>query len=209
MQANQKFWTKIAAKYAARPISNMQAYEQTLERIVSHLPADARVLELGCGTGGTAVRLAPHVGTFLATDFADGMIAEAHKRDVPGNVRFAVADVFDPSLDVGGYDAVIALNVVHLMEDAPKVHARVSELLAKDGLFISKTPCIGERDLGFKFGLMRRMIPLMQWLGKAPFVRLLSIVALEAEITEAGFRIVETGNYPVRPPSHLVVARKV
>ena len=63
--------------------------------------------------------------------------------------------------------------------------------------------------MGFKFGLIKRAIPVMQWMGKAPFVRFETIAKLEADITRAGFDIVETGNYPVRPPNHFVVATRV
>ena len=51
-------------------------------------------------------------------------------------------------------------------------------------------------------------IPILQRLGKAPFVHFATIDGVEQDITGAGFRIVETGNYPVRPPNHFVVARK-
>lgn len=206
MHPDSKFWTKLAAKYAARPISDMEAYEQTLSRIRAHLPPNARVLEIGCGTGGTAERLAADVKTYIATDFSEGMIAQAHLRDVPDNVEFRVADVFDPAFETGSFDAVIALNLLHLVPDTHQVYARVQNLLKPGGVFISKTPCIGERDLGFKFGLLKRAIPVMQWLGKAPFVRFLSRNDMDQEITTAGFRIIETGNYPVRPPNHFVAA---
>lgn len=206
MQPNPRFWTKIAGKYAARPINDMAAYDQTLSRIRAHLPSDARVLEIGCGTGGTALRLAADVKTYLATDFSEGMIDQAHLRDAPDNVEFRVADVFDPAFEEGSFDAIIALNLLHLLDDMPTVYARLRKLLKPEGVFVSKTPCIGEGDLGFKFGLLKRAIPIMQWLGKAPFVRFLSRDDMDHEITTAGFRIVETGNYPVRPPNHFVVA---
>ncbi len=209
MEPNPNFWTKLAAKYAARPISDMGAYTQTLDRIRTHLPENARVLEIGCGTGGTAERLAASVAHYVATDFSEGMIAQAHLRDVPQKVEFRVADVFDDSLEEQSFDAVIALNLLHLVDHPPQVYARVTRLLKPGGVFISKTPCIGERELGFKFSLLKRAIPIMQWLGKAPFVRFLSREDMDDEISTAGFRIVETGNYPVRPPNHFVVAHPI
>jgi len=39
-------------------------------------------------------------------------------------------------------------------------------------------------------------------------VRFDTIAELDMTITKAGFRIVEAGNYPVRPPNHFVVAKK-
>lgn len=209
MTVDQTFWDKTAPKYARQPISNMGAYEETLARTVSYLRPDARLLELGCGTGGTALRLAPHVHSIVATDFSAGMIAQAHERPQAGNVSFMQADVFSPELEPGVFDVIVGFNLFHLVEDGPAAYARIHELLSPEGLFISKTPCIGEPSLGWKFGLLRRAIPLMQLFGKAPFVRYETILQLDHDISRAGFRIVETGNYPVRPPNHFVVARKV
>ncbi len=209
MKPDSAFWDKIAAKYAAQPISDMASYNLTMERVASHLTPDARVLELGCGTGGTALRLADHVGQILATDFSSGMIAQAQARDGADNVQFLQAGVFDDTLTLGGFDVVMGFNVFHLVEDLPATFARIHALLAPGGIFISKTPCLGERSLGLKFGLLKRLIPAMQWVGKAPYVSFESIAGIEAKIAAAGFRIVETGNYPVRPPNHFVVATRL
>lgn len=209
MKSDPSFWTKMSAKYAASPISDMPAYEATLDRVEAHMPKGARVLELGCGTGSTALRLAPHVHSIIATDFSEGMIEQAKARPSAENVQFLCADVFDPTLEDGVFDVVMAFNLFHLVPDTRRAMARIHDLLAPDGLFISKTPCLGEQSLGFKFGLLKLAIPVMQWIGKAPFVRFETIKGVEADITDTGFDIVETGNYPARPPNHFVVAKRV
>ena len=209
MKSNPDFWSGMAKKYAASPISDMAAYEATMERVVAHMPRAARVLEIGCGTGSTALRLAPHAHSIVAADFAQGMIAQAKARPAADNVQFLCADTFDPALEDGVFDVVMAFNLFHLVEDTPAVMARIHDLLVPGGLFISKSVCLGERGLGLKFGLLKRLIPLMQWVGKAPFVRFETIAGLEADITAAGFDIIEAGDYPARPPSHFVVAKRV
>lgn len=209
MKMNPRFWDKVAAKYAAQAVSNPDAYEQTLERVVSYLKPTDRVLELGCGTGSTALKLAPHAGSILATDFSGGMIAQADAKPSAGNVQFLQADAFSPTLKDGSFDLVMGFNLFHLVENVDAVMARAHGLLAPGGLFISKSPCLGERSLGLKFGILKRLIPVMQLVGKAPFVRFETIAELDAKIARAGFEIVETGNYPVRPPNHFVVARRL
>ena len=209
MKPNALFWDGIAPSYAKRPIENMDAYEQTLERVASYLTPKARVLELGCGTGGTALRLAPHAGSILATDFSEGMIMQAEAREGVSNVRFQRTDAFDPGFSKGGFDVVLGMNLFHLIDDPGRAFARVHELLADGGLLIVKTPCIGGKGLGLKYGSLKLLLPLLQWVGKAPFVRYLSPQDCEREISDAGFRIIETGDYPVRPPNHFVVARKI
>lgn len=209
MQSTASFWDKMAPGYAAKPISDTDAYEATVARIKAHLPQDARLLELGCGTGGTALKLADAASEIYATDISGGMIAEALKRPQHPNVSFGVGDVFDPSLETGRFDVVMALNLVHLVPDSVAFFARVRALVKPGALFICKTPCLAEGGLGFKFGLLKAALPLLQWLGKAPSVRSFSVSELEDEIAAAGFEIIETGNYPAKPPNHFVVARAV
>jgi len=208
MTNDQAFWDRLAPKYRTQPISNEAAYEQTLDRLVSYLAPEHRVLELGCGTGGTALRLAPHVHSIVATDFAQGMIDQARARDAAPNVSFLRGDVYHPDLEPGVFDVVIGFNLFHLVRDRAAQLRRVADLLPRGGLFISKTPCIGAPRLGFKFGLIRALLPLMQLVGKAPFVSRLTVAQLERDIVAAGFEIVETGLYPDLPPNRFVVARR-
>ena len=48
---NETFWDKAAPKYAKDPISNMDGYNQTLDRMRVLLKSHHKVLEIGCGTG--------------------------------------------------------------------------------------------------------------------------------------------------------------
>jgi ubiquinone/menaquinone biosynthesis C-methylase UbiE len=57
-----RFWDRIARKYAADPIADMAGYEATLQRVQGLLSTEQDVLEIGCGTGTTALRLAPSPG---------------------------------------------------------------------------------------------------------------------------------------------------
>ncbi|MEM7075668.1 MAG: class I SAM-dependent methyltransferase [Pseudomonadota bacterium] len=207
MKHDPKFWDRHAPGYAKRPISDMSAYEATLDRIRTYLTPDARVLELGCGTGGTALRLAEDAGAVLATDISEGMIEQAHKRPPAPNVTFRAADVFDPELKDRQFDVVLALNLMHLLPDMPEFLTQVRKKVAPGGLFISKTPCLSEPGLGLKFGLLKAAIPVMQLTGHAPFVEFFRVAALEAAIAQAGFEIIETGDYPKTPTNRFVVAR--
>ena len=55
MQTATRFWGKTAGRYAKMPIRYAEAYEYALERTRSYLAKTDRVLELGCGTGSTAL----------------------------------------------------------------------------------------------------------------------------------------------------------
>jgi len=114
------FWDRIARKYAADLIADMAGYEATLRRVQALLTADQDALEIGCGTGTTALRLAPSVRRMLATDVSAAMITIAHEKllaqPVP-QLSFAVADADVPVFGQGAYDVALAFNLLHLVSD--------------------------------------------------------------------------------------------
>lgn len=212
MHTSATFWDKIAPRYAKSPIRDVDAYHYTRERTRSYLKATDTVLELGCGTGSTALELAPSVQKITATDISGGMIdiARGKAREAGiGNARFLTAAATDAMPDDGPYDVVLAHNLWHLVPGTEVAIEKVRGMVQPGGLFISKTPCLAQPGLGWRFGLMILAIPLMQAFGKAPFVRKFSIAELETMITDAGFEIIESGNFPAVPPSRYIVARRV
>jgi len=207
MNKTESFWDRAAAKYARSPIKDMEAYEKTLARVRANLKADDHVLEVGCGTGSTALLLADAVREITASDVSSAMIEIAKGKAADqkiANVTFVHATPFDDALGATAYDAVLAFNLLHLLEDLPAAIRRLRDLVGPGGLFISKTPCLSEKK-----GFLRPVISLMRLFGAASYVNFFSIKTLEEEIAKAGFDIVETGDYPPSAPSRFIVARKV
>ena len=79
-----RFWDRTSRKYAASAILDRAGYERTLDRTRALLGSGDRVLELGCGTGTTALLLADDVQHYLATDISAGMIAIANEKRAVG-----------------------------------------------------------------------------------------------------------------------------
>lgn len=205
MRTNANFWDRIADKYAASPIKNMEAYEQTMARTRSYLSTHQDVLEVGCGTGSTALLLAPNVKHMTATDISRRMIeiGEGKVRDQNAqNVTFRQAPLPDAALAPDFFDTVLCYNTLHLVTDLPAVLRNLRGALKPGGVFISKTVCLAEQTR-----LWAIPIRLMRLVGKAPYVKMLTFDALEEAIAAEGFEIVETGTYPA-PFSRFVVARK-
>ena len=75
-----RFWDRAARKYATDPIKDMRGYEHTLDRISDLVNSSDTLLEIGCGTGTTALRLAPSVSRVIATDVSSEMIAIAREK---------------------------------------------------------------------------------------------------------------------------------
>jgi ubiquinone/menaquinone biosynthesis C-methylase UbiE len=190
------FWDRIAQKYAADKISDQAGYEKTLERTISHLRSSDRVFEFGCGTGTTALRIAPHVAHILATDFSASMIAIAREKANAGahrNVEFKASTVVEDGSPDHSFDAVLGFNVLHLAAGRSNLLYGIRRMLKPGGLFISKTPCLSDMN-----PVIRLAVPLMQFVEKAPYVEFFSAVQLEAEIVAAGFAIIERGHHASR-----------
>ncbi len=204
--AAESFWDKSAEKYAKSPVRDEEAYAATLERVRAHLPADATALEVGCGTGTTALKLAPDVARLVATDISAKMIAIAEEKrgaSNADNVTFQQATLEDHPFEAGAFDVVFAFNFLHLHTDIPAALGEIHRLLKPGGMFFSKTVCLKEWK-----SLFPLLIPVMQLFGKAPYVKSLNSAALDGMIAGAGFEIMETGYYPEKSRSRFVVARR-
>ena len=207
MRNAEKFWDKLAKKYAKSPIKNIHAYNETMEHTKIHLSEGDNVLEVGCGTGSTALLLAASVKQITAIDLSANMIAIASnkaKDQHVENVKFIQSTLSDDILEKRSFDVILAFNFLHLLEDTPEAIRRIHELLKPAGLCISKTICLAEQGK-----LWSVLLYIMQKLGFAPYIKLLSILELEAFITNANFQIIETGVYPPSPPSMFIVAKKM
>lgn len=205
------FWDGISERYARSPIRNEDAYEVTLDRVRAHLTPDMRVLELGAGTGGTAVQLAPSVAQYTASDFAPSMVEIAKTRAAEAgldNIRAEVGRA--EALPEGPVDAILGFNLFHLVEDMDATLGAIAQALPVGGLFISKTPCLADMPKWHVRRLIRMALPLGQMLGKFPApVHLLHVPDMDAAVSRAGFEILEVDLLPPSVPSRLIVARKV
>jgi ubiquinone/menaquinone biosynthesis C-methylase UbiE len=71
-----------------------------------------RVLDIGCGTGAFAARLAGHTEHVDAVDKSAAMIEAARQR-TPANVTCIHADVLKLSLPAEHYDAIVSITALH------------------------------------------------------------------------------------------------
>jgi ubiquinone/menaquinone biosynthesis C-methylase UbiE len=204
-----RFWDRISRKYARDAIADQGGYERTLDRTRALLKPDDRVLELGCGTGTTALRLAGDVRSYLATDLSAGMIEIAREKQsvsaVP-NLDFQIATAEASLLDAGRFNAVLGFNYLHMVRDVPGTLRRIHTLLASGGLFISKTPCLG--DMNPLLSLV--LLPAMRAIGKAPYVSVFRQAELCRLVSSAGFDLIATENHASRGNDRrpCIVARK-
>lgn len=206
--SDARFWDRASRRYAASAIADQAGYERTLERTRALLGSGRRVLELGCGTGTTALRLAGDARSYLATDVSSEMIAIANEKrasdPVPSLVfRVATAEALVP--ETARYDAILGFNYLHLVRDLPGTLRSVHALLEADGLFVSKTPCVGDMN-----PLIRLLLPAMRAIGKAPYAGVFRAAQLSEHLSTAGFVVAATENHATRGDDKrpYIVARK-
>ena len=142
---NKEFYQTHAASFSA----TRTRLQPGALRVLAGVPADARVLDLGCGNGGLAASLAAvgHQSGYVGVDFSPELLAEAEKRVQPYtaagySAEFVQADLGagDWAADVpGSFDTVFAFAVLHHI---PSLELRlgflhqVRSLLAAGGRFV-------------------------------------------------------------------------
>ena len=159
-----RFWDRHAERYARARIGDEESYERKLKVTQQYLQPHMRVFEFGCGTGSTALRHAPHVAHIHATDGSPKMIEIAQGKAAEQNIEnvtFERASI-EGFETTERYDAVLALNILHLVDDAERSVHKAVQLLKPGGVLITSTPCLGDSLL---FTLL---LPPMRLIGLAP-----------------------------------------
>lgn len=203
---SQTFWDNMAERYAKRAVGDEASYAATLDISRGVLPKDASVLELGCGTGSTALLLADNVGAYLGTDISPKMIEIAQRKAADAGVTHVTFQVATAEADVGtGYDAVLAFNLLHLLDNVPQVLAQAHGMLKSGGVIVTKSACLAE---GVK-RLLWLPIAIARLLGKAPKIAFHDRAQLDKMFTDAGFVIETARMLPEGSANRVIVARRI
>ncbi len=201
------FWDNRSKKYDDDIKKHDSIYVKTIDSTKSLLTHSDVVLDFACASGEMSFDIAPHVQRVHGIDPSVKMIElanqKARARQVD-NITFDNIDAFDQRLESHSFSAIIAFNIFHLLNDAPRVLARLNDLLSTGGLLISQTPCLGERSWFF-----RSLISLAQNLGIAPLILSLAIAELESLVSSSDFEIFETKLWDEKTAVQWIVARKI
>lgn len=125
----------------------LTAYLQ--ERLKQEPEAKIRILEIGAGTGGTSAAVfqklkawQTHIKEYCYTDLSKAFLMHAENKYGPDNPyltykRFNVEEpASEQHIDAGGYDAVIAANVLHATKNIRQTLRNAKAVLKKNGLLL-------------------------------------------------------------------------
>lgn len=205
MNTPNTFWDRHADGYAKRPVANEASYPHKLAKSREYFRSDMDALELGCGTGSTALVHAPYVRHILATDISAKMLEIAERKKAEAsiqNVTFQQETLKAFKAPEESFDAISALSLLHLLEDKEAVIAKVYRLLKPGGVFITSTVCLGETMKFFKL-----LGPIGKFFGLLPTIKVFTVPELLQSLTHASFAI-DYQWQPEKGKSVFIVAKK-
>jgi 2-polyprenyl-3-methyl-5-hydroxy-6-metoxy-1,4-benzoquinol methylase len=207
---SESMWDRLANNWDTPGVSLGENDTRIIEKTKKYLDASDIILDYGCATGSIAIEIAAIVKEAHGIDISSKMIdlagRKADERKIK-NIDFTQATIFDESLRKESFDLILAFSILHLLENSPQVMNRINQLLKPGGLFISATPCLGEKT--FVSILINIPVFLLSKTGILPPINFVSVPRLVASITNENFQIIENESLSVHPINEcFIVARK-
>jgi SAM-dependent methyltransferase len=111
---------------------------KVLERVVEdlRLPARARILDAGCGSGRNMVELARH-GTVTGVELADASVALARER---GAGEVIAGSVLEMPFEADSFDLAASLDVIEHLEDDLTALRELRRVVAPGGSLLVTVP---------------------------------------------------------------------
>ena len=135
------FWDRIAPVYGIFvKIINGKAHRVLKRMVADAIRPDAAVLECACGTGMLSKEIAHKCRKLTATDFSVKMLEQAEKNCAAcENVTFCQADIMALAWPDQTFDAVVAGNVIHLLDEPLKALQEMNRVCTSGGTLIIPT----------------------------------------------------------------------
>ena len=160
------FWDRFAGLYDIAELANKRVNDTNAQKAACEIRKGDYVLDCAAGTGAFSAAAAENAGHVLCTDFSKKMLICSMKRAKRlgiTNISFAKRDILALKDGDGIFDAVIAGNVIHLVNDPEKAVSELIRVTKKGGRIIIPTYLNGN----FK-GIGKPMIKLYKLAGFAP-----------------------------------------
>ncbi|MFA6127709.1 MAG: class I SAM-dependent methyltransferase [Bacteroidales bacterium] len=202
----EQFWDRTAKYYDGVEKKDELTYSNFIEKVRKYLRVNDIVIDFGCGTGLVCNEIADQVKMIYAIDISSKMLEIASNKAVGRqiqNIEFLQTTLFDERLKPGSFDAILVVNILHLLEDPQKDIHRIYELLKPGGFIISATPCMGERPV------LNSLFSVGSTIGIMPKIKSFKISELERLFIQEKFEPIETGRLKKKSPQYFTIAEKL
>jgi tRNA (cmo5U34)-methyltransferase len=160
-------------RYLTEILAEIPGYEELQDAVAAAMPGAETVLELGTGTGETALRVLAKLpaARWTGIDASEAMLARARDR-VP-NADLRVARLEDP-LPAGPFDAVVSVLAVHHLDAAGKRDlfarvARVTDAFVLGDVVVPERPEDAVIEIDWEYDLPSSVPEQLAWLREAGF----------------------------------------
>jgi len=197
------FWDRVASVYDLfEDVYNRKVYRGTGKTVADEIKPTDDVLECACGTGAISVFIAPVCKHLTATDFSEGMLRQtARKVRQYKNVEIRKADMTELDYPDASFDAVVAGNVIHLLDDPVAALNELMRVCKPSGKVIIPT------YINIYNGKPSRLVKLFEKAG-AHFKRQFDLNTYKQFFANAGFMDVVYHVVEGKMPCAVAVIRK-
>jgi len=145
------FWDRVSGVYDLfGKIYNGKVNQEMCRVVAKELGTDDCVLECACGTGLITAAVAGKCSKLVATDCSEGMLKQTRKKcGSYSNVEIRTADILNLPFPDESFDAVIAANVIHLLDDPYKALSELDRICRPGRKLIIPTYVNKDKARGF------------------------------------------------------------
>ncbi len=212
MSKSKEFWDKASKNYDKTEERFEYIHSKSRENTKKYLKSSDIVLDYGCGTGTTSCEIANQVTEIHAIDISAKMIEIAKEKAIIGkieNINFVETDIFDERYEKESFDVILAFNMLHTIPNPQKIVRRIDELLKRDGLFISVTPCLAGK-LSLLVNIQILLVQILCKIGIIPVpIRRLKSYELDDLVANGNFQAIDTEEIYKGASSYFMVAKKI
>ena len=118
------------------------------------------------------------------------------------NIGFERTTIFDEKFSEGSFDAIIAFNLFHLLEEPQKYFQRMNQILKPGGLIISATPCMSEAPV------LNHVLEFFSLIGLTPELNSFTGTEMEQLFLNASFKTIEMNRIKPKSPQYICISKK-
>lgn len=135
------FWDRVACVYDIfANVINRKANKRLCAAVEALILPSDRVLECACGTGLLSGGIARRCRRLVATDFSAKMLRRAERKYKKyANITFEEANILSLAYPDASFDAVVAANVIHLLDDPYQALHELDRVCRNGGRIIIPT----------------------------------------------------------------------